>query len=235
MRRAVVNVGTGAIYQRGTATLKACVEKFGNCDFVSWQDPLPVEWPRHADIPYAFKAFALKEASKNYDMLIWADSSVQIIRSLEPIWEKIEREGAWIPLNGWLNSDWCCDSAYEDLFPGVPLEEARTRNGIPHAIATTFGMNLLHPIGHELLSEYFRLANTRAFCGPWSNLNSPKHWPQAVNRMAACGPPEVLGHRHDQTALSVIAKRLGITLAPCPEFFSYVPPADNTILVNVGA
>jgi hypothetical protein len=235
MRRAVVNVGTGSIYQRGTNTLRNSVAKYGNCDFVSWQDPLPKDWPKHSDVAYGFKAFSLREASKDHDLLLWADSSVVAIRSMEPLWEKIEREGAFVPLNGWFNSEWTCDAAYEDLFPGVPLEEARERNKIPHAVATTFGMNLHSSVGNELLSEYFRLANTRAFCGPWSNLDCPEHWQQDPSRMGHCGPPSVRGHRHDQSSLSVIAHRLGITLTPCPEFFSYPPPAENTILVNVGA
>ena len=102
MRRAVVNVGTGDVYRRGQEALRKSIEKFGNCDFVSWTDPLPEDWPSHEDIPYAMKAFALREAAKDHDILIWADSAVVAIRSMEPLWEKIERDGAFVPLNGWL-------------------------------------------------------------------------------------------------------------------------------------
>ena len=136
---------------------------------------------------------------------------------------------------GGFNHEWAADSAYEDLYPGIPIEKAREMNKIPHAVATAFGLDLRHPKGKALFDEYFRLANTKAFCGPWSNLNNPNHWEQHPDRMGHCGPEFVLGHRHDQTALSVIVHRLGIQMTQCPEFFAFAPPAENTILCSVGA
>ena len=46
--------------------------------------------------------------------------------------------------------------------------------------------------------------------GPWRN-----------DATTPCGGPDVLGHRHDQTALSVIAARAGCKLTEPPEFFAY--------------
>lgn len=233
--RCVVNVGTGR-YRGGSERLRDKILEFGGSDFVSWTDPLPEEWPTHQQKPYAFKAWALQEAAKEHDQLLWIDSAVIPIRSLEPLWEKIENEGAWIPLNGWTNAQWCADSAYMDLFPGVPIEQAREINkSVPHAVATAFGMNLNSEAGRKLLEEYYRLANTDAFCGPWSNTNCPEHWPQHPDRVGPCGPSDVLGHRHDQSALSVIAWRLGIKLSQCPWGFAYPPPSEETILLTVGA
>ena len=47
--------------------------------------------------------------------------------------------------------------------------------------------------------------------------------------------PDVLGHRHDQTALSVIAWRLGVQLTNCPRWFSYAGgETEETCLIAKG-
>jgi hypothetical protein len=235
LRRAVVNVGTGR-YRSGSERLRAEVSKYGEgCAFFSWSDPLPEEWPKHSDKMYAFKAHALAASVVNAEVLLWCDSAVVPVRSMEPLWEKIERDGYYVPLNGWVNADWTADSAYDDLFPGVPIEQAREMNKIPHAVATAFGINTRSEVGAEFLREYYRLSNTDAFKGPWSNTRNPNHWNYHPDMMGDCGPENVLGHRHDQSSLSVIAHRLGMTMTQCPEFFAYPPGAENTVLLAIGA
>ena len=236
MRRCVVSVATGDRYR---PFLKRLSDEFAKIDPGTEQrfwGVMPEGCPSHQEVPYAFKAFALAQSVIHAELLLWADVAVVPIRSLEPLWEKIERDGAYIPLNGWFNAEWCADSAYADLFPGVPIEEAREMNRIPHAVATTFGINTRSEVGAKLLSEYYRLANTKAFCGPWSNTNRPNNtFKYDPSMMGPCGPPEVYGHRHDQSALSVIAHSLGIKLTPCPWGFSYPPGTEETMLLAVGA
>lgn len=196
----------------------------------------PDQSPSHAERPYAFKAYALKHAADaGCQTLLWADASILPIRSLEPLWEKIERDGYWIARNGWTNAQWTSDLAYGDLFPSemtnFGLERCREVNSkIPHVVATSFGLDLRHEVGQKILEEYHRLASqTLAFCGPWTNLTN------GVSndlRIRKCGPDSVLGHRHDQTALSVIAWRLKCQLTDCPEFFSYRGgEVDKTVIV----
>jgi hypothetical protein len=187
---------------------------------------LRAEWPTHQQIPYAFKACALKEAvSAGADLLLWCDASILPIRSLEPLWERIERDGYWFSKNGWNNREWCADSAYPDLFPDTPISVARQINErIPHVVATAFGLNMKADNGREFLDEYYRLASeTRAFCGPWINTAHPSATPMRQERWryGACGPADVRGHRHDQTAASVIAWRLGMQLTDPPGIFAY--------------
>jgi len=210
-------------------------------------------------VPYAFKAYALHEAEKaGNELLIWCDASVYPIRPLKPIWDYIEREGVWLNRNGFSNYEWTADSAYPDLFADLAwpnaggfanlfadlawhnagafaLENARQCNKlIPHVIATAFGISTAHHKGRAFLDEYFRLASqTRAFCGPWANTNAPDQEGRNWNRPAGpCGAPDVLGHRHDQTAASVIAWRLDVPLVDPPTFFAYDPgQKDDTYFV----
>lgn len=208
MRRAIVCVATGERYGRGLWRLIGSLDKM---DPVSaryfWRVP-PAEWPRHEDNPYAFKAFALMEAGAAADLLLWCDASMIAVHPLGPLWERIEREGFWMAGNpAWSNYQWTADSAYADLFPEVPLEEARKINRmIMHGQSSAFGINLLSEAGAFFLREFYRLAaSTQAFCGPRTNVN------------CNCGPADVIGHRQDQTVASVLAWRLGIRLSDCEE------------------
>lgn len=245
MTRCVVNVATTPQYQRGQDRLMAALRNTGSISF----GPLPVAWPTHRDKPYAFKAYALKEASKHAELLLWCDSCILPIRSLEPLWERIERDGYWFSRNGWSNYEWTAEEAYPDLFTdpkwggreaiGPPpqrwLEDAKNINrGIEHVVATAFGLSMRHPKGRAFLDEYYRLASeTRAFCGPWWNLN---HKDCPTSKTTVCGPSDVRGHRHDQTAASVIAWRLGFELTSAPNIFAYKGgETEQTILVADGS
>lgn len=244
MNRCVVSVATTPHYQKGMARLESHQTNSGKMLYMNE----PAGSPKHSEVPYAFKAYALHQAAASYDVLLWADACIRPIRSMEPLWERIERDGYWFSHNGWSNYEWTADSAYADLFGGwyTPLpgflqyeSAAETNRTIPHVVATTFGVNIKHSKGKAFLDEYFRLASeTKAFCGPWWNEKSP-HCPghhEGASRFGNCGPSDVRGHRHDQTAASVIAWRLGFELTNPPDIFSYVDgQSESTILVADGA
>lgn len=231
MSRAVVTVATGS-YRNGMNRLTDRLQALGEIHITF--DDLPEGSPAHNDIPYAFKPAAMElAAAEGFDMLMWADACIYPVSDLDPIWYEAEKHGAWISRNGWMNNQWTADAAYKTLFPGEHIDTARILNSrIPHVVATAFAVSLRHASGMALLDEYVRLGmETRAFCGPWKN--GP-----GVGRQSPCGGPEVLGHRHDQTALSVLAYRHSIPLTDPPEFFAY-GTADgvhepNTILVADG-
>lgn len=209
-RRVIVNVATGR-YVRGQARLINSFPGFKR----TWTDRVPDGCPSHEEVPYAFKAFALKQVadSGDYDLLLWADASIiPGPAPLEKLWERLEKVGHWVSKNGYRNSEWTARSALQYL--GVTEEE---NHNIEHVVATTFGLNLQHPIGRTFLDEYYRLANTEAFCGPWRG---------------GIG----VQHRHDQTAASVIAHKLGMELTNPPEWFAYKGgEMEKTVLVAAGA
>lgn len=209
-RHVIVNVATGR-YVRGQSRL---VDSFPGFKRI-WTDTVPEGCPTHEDVPYAFKAFALKQVadSGNYDLLLWADASiVPGPASLDLIWERLETVGYWISKNGYRNSEWTALSSLQYL--GVTAAE---NDQIEHVVATAFGLNLKMEIGRKFLEEYYRLANTEAFCGPWRG---------------GIG----VQHRHDQTAASVIAYKLGMELTNPPEWFAYRGgEMEKTVLVAAGA
>ena len=256
MVRAVVNVATDS-WCGGQTRLKLALDAMGE-NLIYWCNELPPSSPPHRDrglcaghpaacVPYAFKAFALKEAAnRGVTTLLWADACI-VPRDLTALWERIERDGYWMSRQGYSNYQWTADGAYPDLFPQIfkRYEEniarltARAKNRkIQHVVATTFGISLAHEKGIEFLAEYFRLASeTTAFCGPWQNSAATRVPGRNTDRSAGrCGPDDVLGHRHDQTAASVIAWRLGFNLTDPPDVFSYRGgETDKTVLIADGA
>lgn len=248
--RSVVNVATGR-YVRGQERLTEWLSANGENDYFVWRDQLPAGCPPHAEIPYAFKAYALSAAiASGAKTLLWADAAVVPVKPLDDLWARIERDGYWIsdqagPVGdkGWSNYEWTADSAYFDLFErerritgALELEDLRALSQtIPHVVATTFGFSMQHPTGRALFEEYYRLASeTKAFCGPWVNsaFEDGKITANPDARKHPCGPADVRGHRHDQTALSVIAWRWGCKLTRWPDPFAYRGHEDErTILV----
>ena len=240
MKRAVVCVATTPQYKKGMFRLMNSEYLEGNYQPDLHMYPVePAGSPKHQEVPYAFKAYALQHAAEHADLLLWADACILPIRDMTPLWERIESEGYWFSKNGWSNYKWTADLSYPDLFASNflweepnALECARIVNrNIPHVVATAFGLNVRHPKGAAFLREYFRLASTtKAFCGPWTNLNALPDIGDGKTvvvpladypRVAPCGPADVRGHRHDQTAASVIAWRLGMQLTEPPNVFAY--------------
>jgi len=224
--RSIVNVAFGSYLDMQARLARELHQKYYDARSIErFYSDLPPGCPPHKEKPYAFKAYALEAAAKDgADLLLWLDSSIFPIRSLEPLWERIEKEGYWIARNGWTNYQWTAFDSYKELFKGMNEEQAVELNKtIPHVVATAFGLNMKHFKGKRALELYVEYAKGDAFRGPWKNtLETP------------CGPHDVLGHRHDQTALSVIAWALEMQLTDCPEIFSYPPAPEKTILVADG-
>lgn len=224
MNRCVVNVATGR-YVHGQNRLASCL----TVPLVKWGEMLPPHSPAHQDVPYAFKAYALKAAMDlGFSTLLWADACI-VPRDLTALFERIERDGYWMSANGWSNAEWTADWAYPYL--GVTKEQNAR---IPHVVATAFGISLNHFKGASFLAEYLRLAQTKAFCGPWWNSNHRAYANYAG--AAPCGDESVRGHRHDQTSASVIAWKLGFELTESPTVFAYKGGETvATVLIADGA
>lgn len=164
--------------------------------------------PAHTNVPYAFKAYALAKAYRDgFDRAIWADSSVKLVKPYSAISAILDHKGYMLFNNGWNTGQWCADHALEKL--GITREESFK---IPHLMACVMGFDFRQGVPDPeegiykfdytgLFAEiYFDRSNDGTFKGAWTNKNNE------VSK-----DPRVLGHRHDQTAASVIATKLGMT------------------------
>lgn len=216
--RAVVSVGFGERCEGGLRRLHARLDALG-VPVVSWLGSAPDGAPPHADCPYGFKLTALERAAESASTLLWLDSTVIVLRPLDDLFAKIEADGYWISANhGLMNGEFTADGAYPALGVG------RAENWkIPHVVATCFGLDMSSPVGARILESWTELRDAGAFAGPRSN-----------ERGEASGDPAVRGHRHDQTALSVVAYKMGLALTNPPDWFADegYEGSDATVLTN---
>lgn len=196
--KCVVNFGDGC-FARGKERIEKSFRENGfDGDFMFFQDVAELPGcPSHKEVPYAFKPYALnKAAEKGYRYLLWVDSSVYAVRPVDRIFGIIQNLGYMFLLNGWTTGEWCSDAALKTL--DITREESF---GYRHIMACSMGLDMMDRTAREFLDKYYEKANDGiTFKGAWSNKNHE-----------VSNDDRVLGHRHDQTAASVIATKLGMT------------------------
>jgi hypothetical protein len=202
---------------------------------MAWVNILPPGAPQSVVVDgydytgYAAKPFALKAArDAGADVGILLDAAFWPIRKIDPLVEHIERTGYFLCENGYRMGEWCKDAALGPL--GLTREEAME---ISEVSSYAVGLNFHHDVCNKALDEWCRLATDGVtFPGPHTQMGRI----DGRNAGHVSHDERVLGHRHDQTALSAIAWKLGMhERTPRPIFTAYDGSQDDrTVLVNRG-
>jgi hypothetical protein len=169
-------------------------------EFISWNERLPDGCPPHSTIPFAFKPFCFEEAlARGFTKILWMDSSIVIKRPIDELFHCITHDGYLFFKGSETVGEYCKDEALKTL--GISREESFA---IPSCRASVMGLDLSREVPRAFLSEWKKLAlDNITFPGPkWSGV---KGWPRL-----ASADQRVKGHRHDQTAASVLAMRMGM-------------------------
>jgi hypothetical protein len=209
MTTCIVNVAIGAWHPRGQERLAASLDAVGfNGHRLFYRDTLPSGSPSHTDIPYAFKPHAVAEARRlGFEQVLWVDAAVWAIKDLSPVWAHIDQHGYLFFLNGFTTGQWCADAALGPL--GITREESFS---YPHMMACVMGFDFRNERTNRFLDEWIARANDGVtFVGAWRN-----------DQQQVSSDTRVLGHRHDQTAASVIAHRMGMQ--------NWLPSQDTFLL-----
>jgi hypothetical protein len=212
MKVCIVNFARGDWYPRGQTRLLDTARRNGfDGDFLVYQDEMQICCPRHEQVPYAFKVYAIDTAAeKGYDVIFYFDASVFVVKPLQPLIDHVVKEGYFFQSNGHIAGVWCKDSALASL--GTTRERMMS---IPSFSAGCIGLDLRHARSKEFLKEWMAYAvEGSTFTGSWTN-----------DRQEVSVDPRVRGHRHDQAAASVIADRLGMRPLPDRTFMAYVGDA----------
>lgn len=216
MRVAVINVGIGRWHPRGSARLKNSLINTGfNGDILCWTDNYPKDCPPHHECNYAFKPYAFGETLESYDIVIWMDSAVYAKKSIQPIIDHIDNNHYLLLQNGWTSGEWLCDNQLEPL--GISREQSFQ---YPHVMACVMGFDLRINDNIFLLDNWKKLSEH--FSGEWNNTG-------------VCSKDKrVLGSRHDQSFISVLAHDRGYKLTDSKGILSYNIHDNDTILVTQG-
>ncbi len=194
MKRCIINVACGAWYPAGQERLKASLGMVGNtADLLFWRNELPPGSPSHEDTPYAFKPAAFWSAyEQGYEQVLWADASFWAVRPFDAVWDEMARVGHVFPPEAFTVATWCTNAALVSL--DLTREGARQ---IPLVKAGFMGLDLTHERSRRFLDQWYHYSRDGVtFKGPWTREGLDTD------------DPQVLGHRHDLTAASVVAWRL---------------------------
>lgn len=209
MKTCVINFARGGWYERGQDRLARSLEATGfDGDMLLFNDEHQLPGcPTHQVSPYAFKPFALKAAvDRGYELVIWADASVWAIKNIKPMFEHIEREG-WMFFLNTCTGNWTSDACLKSF--GVTRDQAMD---IPMLMGICMGWNMTLLRCQSFLDVWLEKAvDGVTFPGSWTN----KH--QEVS-----ADPRVYGHRHDQSAASIMAYQMAMPLiVPHETYFEY--------------
>ncbi len=208
VKHCIVNVATGGPHVRGQKRLAESLRSFGyQGDFITWTDSLPPGSPTHQAVPYGFKFYALREAiRRGYDTVLWLDASFWAIDDPMKLMRVIDKRGYGLWKAGWSPGEWTSDAALVQL--GVTREDAFK---IPLIMGGAIGLSTGHSGAMELLKRMIVYTKDgKTFPGAWKN-----------DKKQVSQDPRVLGHRHDQPALAVEAKRLGMEAFDGPLYIAY--------------
>lgn len=197
MSHAIVTCGVGSWYEQGVARLERSLIYHGFAGSLYMNKGVyPPGSPTHQEVPYAFKLAAIDQARKDgHDQVLWLDASAWAIGKVDPIFHRIETEGHYFWTSGYQCHEWCNDRSL--AYFGVTREEARS---IEMLYALCIGLD-------------FRNDRTKAFFDQWAKAMGDGifngSWKREEGDLEA---PEYRGHRHDQSAASLIAHKLGMEI-----------------------
>lgn len=236
MNVVVCCVGLGGWYPRGVARLIHSLGEYSpGVTVAAWVNCIPFGAPRlvcengYDYTAYCAKPFALMSAQLNgADIAILVDAAFYAVRPISPLIDHIQQTGYYFCRNGNNVGEWSSDRCLERM--GVDREEAFAFEEIS---SYCVGLNMNDGRCLELLQRWCGFASDRlTIPGPHSALyNGTGRNPGFVSKH-----PRVMGHRHDQTVLSVLAHRMGLQeLVNRPKFTAYSgSETEETVLVNRG-
>lgn len=212
MRKCVINfTDSTGWYPQGQRRLKASLLRvMFDGDVLTWTSHKQLGCPPHQEVPFAFKVYAVRRAQEmGYDLALWADASIYAVKPLTELFNHIETQGYMFQRAlPHMTGNWCSDAALGTL--GVSREKALE---IEELAATCMGFNFKNSDTTTFLDRWFHYANDGiTFIGSKTNEN------QQVST-----DPRVQGHRHDQSAASVLAHVMKFMLTPHDKFFSQYP------------
>lgn len=190
----VVNFATGS-YLKGQQRLANSLNGYKTLMLNNYT---AINSPTHQNSPYEFKLHAIEAAWEYDDIILWADSSLWRVGDISVIENLIKEDGYFFSEAGHWVGSWC-NQHTRDYFK-LTEEEAKVPGGFFMFSAGLVGLNK-------------KSEQAVSFFDQWK-----------ASAMAGCFIGSHVDHRHDQTAGSIIAQRMGLKYQRGGQHMSYVGP-----------
>lgn len=164
--------------------------------------------PLHSEVPYAFKAHAIKRAiDEGYEIIVWADAAVYAVKPIDSFLAWIEAHGYIFFKNlGFTVGDYTSDDCLNKF-------EWDRQKAFNHdmIMACLFGLNVNNKKAMKFFDAYYKAALDGSYLGAWTNNNGEVSEDMRVR-----------GHRHDQSVASIAIADIGMEMIPGQKtFFAY--------------
>jgi hypothetical protein len=227
MRQCVVSFAdrTGS-YQKKLQRLEQSLKGNFDGDFIGFTDYAQIGSPKHSEIPYAFKPYAIQKAiDMGYELILWCDSPVYAIKSIQPVFDHINKFSYLLFDNiGFSLGDYSSDKQL-DYFK-ISRQDAWS---IKQVMACVMGFDITAGFVRDAFNKYKNVAS-ELYPGEWDN-----------DSLTESKDMRVRGSRHDQSVISCIAHTDALTITNAQQtYFCYLehkkvlPIADTVSMYSAG-
>ena len=229
-KRCILNVSTSRYVPYQKRLVKSLSDQKWPGRVVTWAGRLPADSPPHEEAPYAFKLFAVAEATKmGFSSVLWLDSVCVATRPLEPIFKSIERYGHCFVSGDERLGNWASD----DCLRAFAISRNQAMN-----LSLLNGAFIGLDLEHSTTREWFRRALQQVKAGLFKGAALTEHAPpdvRARNHDKDTGhlsdDPRCWGHRHDEAVGSCLAHALGMDFMKVGGYFDF--GADSNAIVRL--
>ncbi len=207
----IINYSEGMWYPRGQIRLVESLFKIGytgDVILLNWfliekyQREINIHTcPNHKQSPYAFKYWAFEYArKKGYRNILWLDSSFWAVQSLQGLFDEIASAGYVLQeSDGYKLGNWCSDIALKIL--KYSRDKAFSMTMFDGGF---IGLNMHDKRAISFLRQMITYSlDKTSFRGDWKN-----------DKQQVSKDKRVLGHRHDMSVGTMVAKKSGMLLVP---------------------
>ncbi len=213
--RCIVTVATDEYVGLQRRLLESLATAGWRDGLLAWTGALPSGSPTHADEPYAFKLFAIREAAaRGYESVLWLDSPCVATGRLSPVFDRLERLGHLFVTAGDRLGNWSNDACLGSF--GLTRDRAME---IPLMHGSYVGLHLPRASSRAWLDGMGEALDRGLFRGPYFSTRAPadvlaRRPGKPVGFVSA--DARCWGHRHDEAVGTCLALRLGLPLLPRP-------------------
>jgi hypothetical protein len=219
MKRVIVSVAVGKVYERCLPRLERTLKEHGyRGDFISFKGVYPPDSPTHQEMNYAFKVYAVRHCIKaGYETILWMDSAMYATKPVEPIFELTEMIGYYLFHGIDILGKWTADKALE--------EYGYTRDQMMYEYllgGCLYGICTHSETAMKFLDRWDELARGGWFMGTHYNvqptvMRSIEARPMTEREMVSTDP-RCEGHRSDEAMLGLESVRRAMRVYPLGHF-----------------
>jgi hypothetical protein len=197
-KRCIINFANGEWYSIGQQRLAESVRTFSDIDILAFSSYDEIDSPLHSEVPYAFKLKCFRKAiEKGYTSVLWCDTSLYAMRNPELIFDIIEKDGYFMCASG-----------------GHPISTCTNDRMLSFLKITRDEGENIDSINAALVGLDFTNASAVEFFSKWEEAIPVFPGEHTNEKFTESFDSRCIGHRHDQSAASIIAHLMKLKLQP---------------------